>query len=45
LLTSTPERRAEVLAGVREVLLAEPVTAAGEFTVPLVTTAFRITFD
>lgn len=45
LLTSTPQRRAEILARVREVLLADPVTATGEFTVPLVTTAFRITFD
>ena len=45
LLTSTPEHRADVLARVREILLADPVTATGEFTVPLVTTAFRITFD
>lgn len=45
LLTSTPEHRADVLARVREVLLADPVTATGEFAVPLVTTAFRITFD
>ncbi|HEX5116636.1 MAG TPA: class I SAM-dependent methyltransferase [Pseudonocardiaceae bacterium] len=45
LLTSTPEYRADVLARVRAVLLADPATATGEFTVPLVVTAFRITFD
>ncbi|HEY1571856.1 MAG TPA: class I SAM-dependent methyltransferase [Pseudonocardiaceae bacterium] len=45
LLTSTPEHRADVLARVRALLLADPATATGEFTVPLVATAFRITFD
>lgn len=45
LLTGTPEHRADVLARVRAVLLADPATATGVFTVPLVVTAFRITFD
>jgi SAM-dependent methyltransferase len=44
LLTTTPERRADVLARVRALLLADPATATGEFTVPLVTLAFRIRF-
>ncbi|HEX3647631.1 MAG TPA: class I SAM-dependent methyltransferase [Pseudonocardiaceae bacterium] len=45
MLVSTPRRRADVLARVRALLLSDPATATGEFSVPLVTTAFRVLLD
>lgn len=43
MLTATPELRAEVLGRTREYLLANPVTAHGEFDIPIITEAIRAT--
>jgi SAM-dependent methyltransferase len=43
MLVSTPEKRDRTLAGVREFLLGNPVTAHGEFDVPIQTFAIRAT--
>jgi SAM-dependent methyltransferase len=42
-LVSTPERRTNILADVRELLLSDPETATGEFVLPITTFAMRIT--
>lgn len=43
LLVRTPEERDRILAEVRQVLEADPGTAHGEFAVPMVSNAFRVT--
>ncbi|HEY3611204.1 MAG TPA: class I SAM-dependent methyltransferase [Pseudonocardiaceae bacterium] len=43
MLISTPEERDRTLAAVREYLLANPMTARGEFDVPIQTFAIRAT--
>lgn len=43
MLIKSPEERAAILAEVRAGLEADPATAHGEFAVPMVTNAFRVT--
>jgi SAM-dependent methyltransferase len=43
MIVSTPEERDQKLAQLREFLLADPATAHGEFTVPIMTQGVRVT--
>jgi ubiquinone/menaquinone biosynthesis C-methylase UbiE len=43
LLIRTPDERAAGLAEIRQFLRTNPATATGEFTVPMVTTAIKLT--
>ncbi|HEY3751008.1 MAG TPA: methyltransferase domain-containing protein [Pseudonocardiaceae bacterium] len=42
-LVSPPDRKARILARMRDLLLANPATATGEFSVPITTFAMRVT--